>query len=119
MPIYVDQPRWERHHGLSGHLIADDEAELDAFGENFGLTRDDRSRGTAIPHFLLAAGRRAAAIEAGAIPLTPAQWTAKLKEIAGGHQHTKRERPRPKLASMNQSLNRQLGLFNSPTGARG
>jgi len=84
MPVYVDTPRWNRYHGLSGHLIADTEHELDTFGEALGLSKKDRSSGAAIPHFLLAAGRRDAAMAMGAVPLDAVARARKIEEIAAG-----------------------------------
>ena len=75
---------------LSGHLIADSEAELDAFGQAFGLGKKDRSSGSPVPHYVLAASRRGAAIVAGAIPLAPPMWAAKLAEINAQKEHLTR-----------------------------
>lgn len=113
MPIYVDTPRWERHHGLSGHLIADTEAELDAFAQSFGLPRKDRSSGSPIPHYLLAASRRSAVIAAGAIPLEPAAWARKLAEISSGERRDSRSfRPATKARKVNETPRIQPDLFN-------
>lgn len=115
MPVYVDTPRWQRHHGLSGHLIADSVEELDAFGAAFGLSPKDRSIGSVIPHFLLASSRRDAAIAAGAIPLAPAAWATKLSEIDAEPKRGRPHRPQRQaaLAKVNRPSTTQLGLFGT------
>lgn len=116
MPVFVDTPRWQRHHGLSGHLIADTVEELDSFGAAFGLSPKDRSSGCAIPHYLLASSRRDAAIAAGALPLAPEAWTAKLSQISASLTSPRkrvadRKGVEPKVKRAQQP---QLGLFSPP-----
>lgn len=114
MPLFVDTPRWLRHHGLSGHLIADTEEELDDFGASFGLPQKDRSSGSPIPHYLLASSRRDAVIAAGAIPLDPAAWARKLADISSGMERGLRKLRQASQSSKNVKgkLRIQPDLFN-------
>ncbi len=75
MSVYVDMllpcipnPRW--HHRESCHLVADTLVELHAFAEGkLGLHPSWFQSECALPHFDLTRGKRARAIQLGAIPL--------------------------------------------------
>lgn len=69
MACYVDEPNWERWHGLSGHLIADSVDELHQFATQLSLSKKFFMDGAITPHYQLPAGRLDAAIREGAILL--------------------------------------------------
>jgi hypothetical protein len=85
MPAYVDTPRHQRSHGLSGHLIATSLEELHQVAEAIGLHRRYFQAHAMTPHYTLPAGRRDAAIAAGAIAVADdAQWRRIVERVSNG-----------------------------------
>ncbi|MGE4057206.1 MAG: DUF4031 domain-containing protein, partial [Vicinamibacterales bacterium] len=91
MPAFVDEPKHQRDHGLSGHLIGIPLEDARQVASVIGLSDRYFMGQCIVPHWQLPAGRRDAAIAAGAIPLTAAQWTAKLSSI--GRDPPSKSRP--------------------------
>ena len=81
MACYVDDPIWERWHGLSGHLIADSIEELKEMANTLSLSKKFFMDGALTPHYQLPAGRRDVAIAAGAIPLERPAFMAAVARI--------------------------------------
>lgn len=106
MPAYVDTPRHMRQHGLSGHLIATTLDELHRVAGAIGLHRRYFQGSAMTPHYTLPAGRRDAAIAAGAIPLdNDAQWRRTVERVSNALRDTGKtprlpsERPFPATAT--------------------
>lgn len=84
MACYVDDPQWERWHGLSGHLIADSIEELQEMANSLSLSKKFFMKDALTPHYQLPAGRRDAAITAGAIALERTTFMAVVARINRG-----------------------------------
>lgn len=73
----IDYGGWfNKRFGPSCHLIADTEDELHALAQKIGMKRAWFQSGEdhAMPHYDLTAGRRAAAVRAGAIEVDRKQF---------------------------------------------
>lgn len=81
MTVYVDTPRWERWHGLSGHLVADDPGKLEAIALMLGLDERYRISAAIVPHYQLPAAKLEAALAAGVVPLDERQFRHKISEL--------------------------------------
>lgn len=81
MAVYCDEPVWMRHHGLSGHLLADTLEELHEFAARLGLDRKLFMRDALVPHYQLPAGRRDEAISLGAHPLDRKAFLARARAV--------------------------------------
>lgn len=81
MAVYVDKLRdWGWRLGPSCHLIADTNEELHAFAATLGLKRSWFQAKTSGPHYDLTAGKRARAVELGAVELGDRAFHAVLKK---------------------------------------
>jgi hypothetical protein len=81
MPVFVDEPRWQRAHGLSGHMIGYPLDALHAVADRIGLNRREFNEHAVIPHYSLPSGRRDAAIAAGAIALEKDAFARELVQV--------------------------------------
>lgn len=80
MAVYVDKLRdWGWKLGPSCHLIADTNEELHQFAARLGLKRSWFQAKASGPHYDLTAGRRARAVELGAVELDDRPFHAILK----------------------------------------
>ncbi len=76
MTIYVDRflPPFDRDKWKGGgHLLTSDIAELHRFATHIGLKRQ-WFQDTSAPHYDLTAKKRDAALEAGAVVITPGEF---------------------------------------------
>lgn len=82
--VYVDElQNWGWRHGPSCHLVTDGPLEeLHAFAARLGLKRAWFQPGKRKPHYDLTAGRRAAAVRAGAAEVD----SRRLIEILRGRE---------------------------------
>lgn len=87
MAVYCDEPKWERHHGLSGHLIADNLGELDAFAQALGLGSNERMFFCTCPHYQLPATRMDDALAAGAVKLSRADFMKRVNALVNSVRH--------------------------------
>ena len=70
MAVYVDKLRdWGWKLGKSCHMIADTNEELHAFAASIGLKRTWFQPSSSGPHYDLTEGKRAQAVEKGAVEL--------------------------------------------------
>ena len=91
MAILIDPPTWPGHGRLWSHLVSDTSyAELHAFAERIGLPRRAFER----DHYDLVADRYAAAVAAGASPVSSREVVAALH--AAGLRRRKRSRLAPR-----------------------
>jgi hypothetical protein len=100
MPAYVDTPTIQRSHGLSGHLIGDPIDDAHQVAERMGLSRSNFRGECITPHYTLPAGRRDAAIAAGAIPLDAEAWRRQLEHMSrtpSQRRNSARQQPEPQL----------------------
>ena len=85
--ILIDPPTWPGHGRLWSHLVSDrDYAELHAFAEKLGIP----ARGFERDHYDVPERYYAAAIEAGAAPVSSRELLARL--TAAGLRRPKRPR---------------------------
>lgn len=81
MPAYVDEPLVQRRHGLSGHLIGEPPDDAHAVAIAIGLGEKYWQGDALVPHYALPAGRRDAAIAAGAVALDERRWAACVQRL--------------------------------------
>lgn len=81
MPTYVDEPRVQRRHGLSGHLVGEPPDDAHAVASAIGLGERYWQGEALVPHYALPAGRRDAAIAAGAVALDERRWAACVQRL--------------------------------------
>ena len=108
MPAYVDEPKWQRWHGLSGHLIADTPEELASIAATLSLSDKFFMKHAPIPHYQLPAGQRCAAINAGAVALDRDKFMAQGRRIS---QYAERFRGKPVPRSAKASTPSQGSIF--------
>ena len=81
MGVYVDKPRWQREHGLSGHLVADSIEELHEMATKLELPSSNFLPHAVVPHYQLPACSHDEAIALGAIHLEPTAFGKALQRI--------------------------------------
>lgn len=87
MTVLIDPPTWPGHGRLWSHLVSDTSyAELHAFAEGLGIPRRAFER----DHYDVVADRYAAAVAAGARPVSSREVVAALH--ASGLRRRKRSR---------------------------
>ena len=84
--VYVDDARNPFGRMLMAHMIADTTDELLAMADQIGVARRHiQHAGTAREHFDICRSKRGAAVEAGAIPVTPRELVAKIQKRRKDH----------------------------------
>lgn len=117
MPTYVDEPRVQREHGLSGHLIGDPIDDVHALAAALGLGESLWSPDSPVPHYQLPADQRAAAIAAGAIALRPEEWDSCLARIREAVLRARcRDIPQPSRPARRATQPAQGRLFEDSYG---
>lgn len=107
MTVYVDTPIWQRHHGLSGHMIADTQAELLAMADRLLLPKNTYMPDAVTPHVQLPAGLRDAAIAAGAVALDRPKFMAKAR-LSSEAAFNERRSTRPPARSRSEPMQQEL-----------
>lgn len=88
--IHIDAPRWQRWHGLSGHLISTAGLdELHSFAEQITLPKRFFMGGALVPHYQLPAVLRDRALSAGATELAGYLWERALTAALRASQPAK------------------------------
>lgn len=82
MGIYVDRPRWEREHGLSGHMLGDSIEELHEMAAKLELPSSNFLPFAVVPHYQLPACCHEQAIANGAIHLERTEFVKVAERIS-------------------------------------
>lgn len=89
MGVYVDDAIWPWRGELWCHLVADTDAELDAFAERLGLERRWLQHKPARPwldHYDLPGYGRDRAVALGAVPVSRAEIVAVIRRKRAAHR---------------------------------
>lgn len=111
MAFYVDDARWERWHGSSGHLVGHDLDGLTAFAESLGLDGRHRMFGAIVPHYQLPAVLRDTAIAAGAVALGPGEFMKQVRDIQRAVQRNRTFEPPKPGGRKGRPQEKQRSLF--------
>ena len=84
MSVWVEEARWPRGKHICGHLLADSLEQLHAMAEGIGLARLHFNAHAPVPHYSIPEYLVAAAVAAGAQPLTAADRARVLALAAAG-----------------------------------
>ena len=117
MGVYCDTPRWERWHGLSGHLIADSTAELQDFANRLGIGIECASLDSVVPHYQIVATLQPVAIAAGAVLLSRDEFSNRIRSInraqrpmrlAPPARNKRRKKPRVSVSAVQDSESNRM-----------